>query len=116
MVANYSDFIFEYSEKRELLDVTFADFDGVLFHVGTPIPEQKNIVQISLRWSCAQQLLQLGGREDLKKTYGPMLLAQPVANYDVSLQVDLNTPPEDPSKYFLFYLKSIILSVFNYAN
>jgi len=49
-----------------------------------------------LRWSCAQQLLQLGGREDLKKTYGPMLLAQPVANYDVSLQVDLNNPPEDP--------------------
>jgi len=84
------------SEKRENLDVTFADFDGCLFHVVTPDNQNKNIVQASLKWSCADQLLGLGGKEDLKKIYGPMFLAQPSQGYQVTLQIDLNNPPEDP--------------------
>lgn len=84
------------SPKRELLDILFADFDGVSFHVSTQNPEQRNLVTISMGWSCYQQLFDLGASQDLKKIYGPMLQATPEAKYDVSLLVDLDNPPEDP--------------------
>lgn len=81
------------AEKRPLFDVTFADFDGVSFHVTSN--EQRNLVTVSLSWSCAQQLLKLGAQQDLSKLYGPMLI-QPEKGYDVSLSLDLDNPPEDP--------------------
>lgn len=84
------------SDKRELLDITFADFDGVSFHVSTQNPDQRNLVTISMGWSCFGQLLKLGAQQDLKKIYGPMLQATPQSGYDVSLLVDLDNPPEDP--------------------
>jgi actin related protein 2/3 complex subunit 2 len=83
------------SDKRDLLDVTFADFDGVSFHV-TSTNEQKNIVTVSLAWACAGQLLRLGAQQDLAKIYGPMLQQQPEPGYDVSIKLDLDNPPEDP--------------------
>lgn len=83
------------SDKRDLLDVTFADFDGVSFHVSSN-NEQRNLVTISLAWQAARQLLSLGAGQDLQRIYGPMLLPQPEAGYDVSLRVDLDSPPEDP--------------------
>lgn len=86
------------SDKRELLDITFADFDGVSFHVSTQNPDQRNLVTISMGWSCFGQLLKLGAQQDLKKIYGPMLQATPQSGYDVSLLVDLDNPPEDPKK------------------
>ena len=55
-----------------------------------------------MAWSCFQQLNQLGGQQDLKKIYGPMLQASPEDKYDVSLVVDLDNPPEDPSKLFSY--------------
>jgi len=84
------------SEKRELLDILFADFDGVSFHVSTQDPEKKNLVTVSMGWSCCSQLFNLGARQDLQKIYGPMLQATPEAKYDVSLLIDLDNPPEDP--------------------
>lgn len=84
------------AEKRELVDVTFADFDGCLFHVSTPNPEAKNIITASLKWSCAQQLLKLGGQADLKKLYGPMLKDRAEDGFDVTLELNLDSPPEDP--------------------
>jgi len=83
------------SDKRDLLDVTFADFDGVSFHVSSH-SEQRNLVTISIAWSCAKQLLRLGAQADMQKIYGPMLLPQAEAGFDVSLQVNLDSPPEDP--------------------
>jgi len=87
------------AEKRALYDVTFADFDGVSFHVSSN--EARNIVTVSLSWACAQQLLKLGAQQDLAKIYGPML-TQAEKGYDVSLTLDLDNPPEEaknlPSK------------------
>lgn len=51
-----------------------------------------------MAWSCCSQLFKLGAQQDLKKIYGPMLLASPEAKYDISLLIDLDSPPEDPSK------------------
>jgi|Transcript_7989 actin related protein 2/3 complex subunit 2 len=82
--------------KRELLDILFADFDGVSFHVSTQDPEKKNLVTVSMGWSCCSQLFNLGARQDLQKIYGPMLQATAEDKYDVSLLVDLDNPPEDP--------------------
>lgn len=83
------------SQKRDLLDVTFADFDGVHFRVKT-LEDSRNLIKISIAWTCAAQLLQLGARQDLQKIYGPMLCAEAEPGYDVSLQVDVDKPPEDP--------------------
>ena len=90
------------SPKRELLDILFADFDGVSFHVSTQDPEKKNLVTVSMGWSCCSQLFNLGARQDLQKIYGPMLQATAEDKYDVSLLVDLDNPPEDPSMLALF--------------
>jgi len=83
------------SEKQEGLDTVFVDFDGVAFRASTANPEQPNMVTVSMKWECAKQLLSLGGQQDLKKIYGPMLTS-PEAGYDVSLLVDITSPPEDP--------------------
>jgi len=84
------------SERQDGLETVFVDFDGVSFRAVTPNPDQPNLISISMAWSCARQLLQLGGQQDLKKIYGPMLQASPEKGYDVSLLVDINNPPEDP--------------------
>jgi len=84
------------NEKRDLVDILFADFDGVTFHVSTQNPDQRNLVTISMGWSCFDQLAKLGAAQDLKKIYGPMLQATPEAGYNISLCVDLDNPPEDP--------------------
>jgi len=81
------------AEKPESVDVTFADFDGVQFHVSAT-PEAKHLVRISIQFRGAQQVLkEFGGAELLKRYYGPLLQATPEAGYDVTLQVDLNTLP-----------------------
>jgi actin related protein 2/3 complex, subunit 2 len=80
--------------KRDLLDITLADFDGVSFHISTPDPEARNIIRVSLQWSCSGDLLNHGGRTDLQQIYGPMLDAEPEPNYDVSVTFDANNPQE----------------------
>jgi len=88
------------SGRNEGLETVFVDFDGVSFRATTPNPEQPSLVNISMGWSAARQLLSLGGQQDLKKIYGPMLQASPEKGYDVTLSVDLANPPEDASKHF----------------
>jgi len=83
------------SERQDGLETVFVDFDGVSFRATTN-PDQPNLLTISMAWSCSRQLLGLGGQQDLKKIYGPMLQASPEKGYDVSLLVDVNNPPEDP--------------------
>jgi len=86
------------SEKREALDITFADFDGVQFHVSTPDPNNKNIIQVSMQWRCFSELVKHGAAVDLKRYYGPFLQATPEANYDVTLQIDMANIPGDKTK------------------
>lgn len=87
-------------EKKEVLDITFSDFDGVSFHVSTPNPDVRNIILISLSWRAAADCLAMGGKEDLANIYGPMLVA-PESGYDVTLQVDLDNPIEPKDKLAL---------------
>lgn len=82
------------SEKPETVDVTFADFDGVQFHVSAS-PDAKHLLKISAQFKGAQQVLkEFGGLELLKRYYGPLVQSTPEAGYDVTIQIDLtNLPP-----------------------
>jgi len=77
------------SEKREAVDITLADFDGVSYHVTTN-PTQRSIVTVSLSWGCiSQDLRQFDIPGKIKAIYGPLSTA-PESGYDVSLQFDLD--------------------------
>jgi len=93
------------SQKRERLDVTCPDFDGVLFHISTPDANAKNIVLLSIQWRCLQDIMKNGGSEDLKRIYGPFV-SQPESGYDVTLRLDLDNLPAEkeklPAKFSLF--------------
>jgi len=94
------------AEKPETVDVTFADFDGVQFHISAS-PDAKHLLKISAQFKGAQQVLKdFGGLELLKRYYGPLVQSTPEASYDVTLQVDLsNLPPgkdELPGKLAYF--------------
>jgi len=81
------------ADKPESFDITFADFDGVQFHVSAT-PEAKNILNVSIMFKGASQVLkEHGGTELLKRYYGPLLKATPEAGYEATLSVDLSKLP-----------------------
>jgi len=86
-------------DKKEILDVVLADFDGVKMRIATPNPDQKNIVTVSIQWSCIQFLLKNGGTEDLKAIYGALLQPTPENGYDVTLKFDVDNIPGDKAKF-----------------
>jgi hypothetical protein len=66
-------FTLHHREKRESVDITFADFDGVQFHVST-LPDNKNVINVSISHKGAQTVLKdFGGKELLSKYYGSLL-------------------------------------------
>jgi len=94
------------AEKKESVDITFADFDGVLFHVSTAA-EAKNILSVSISFKGAAQVIkEYGGKELLAKYYGALLQSTPEQGYDATLQVDLDKLPSQkddlPIKLALF--------------
>jgi len=81
------------STERGPVDITFADFDGVLFHISNT-PESKSILNISISFKGAAEVIKdFGGKELLTKYYGPLLQATPEANYDATLQINLDNLP-----------------------
>lgn len=86
-------FLLYIREKLESVDITFADFDGVLFHVSTT-PEAKNLLNVSISFKGAAQVMKdYGGKELLTKYYGALLQGAAEAGYDATLQVDLSNLP-----------------------
>lgn len=88
----------EAPDKAEACDITLVDFDGVQFHVSTPDPNQKNLLQVSIQWRCINELMQHGAGAALKDYYGPFVQSSPEQGYDVTLRIDLNNVPGDKSK------------------
>jgi len=83
-------------EKPEHVEITFADFDGVLFHVSTP-GEAKNILLVSISFRGAAQVVsEYGGKALLSKYYGALYQATPEQGYDATLQIDLDKLPPNP--------------------
>jgi actin related protein 2/3 complex subunit 2 len=69
-----------------------SDFDGVTFHISTP--ESKTKILVSLRIKCYQELVQYGAQAVLEREYGSYIVS-PESGYDFSVQVDLESLPED---------------------
>jgi len=87
------------SEKKEVLDVVMADFDGVKMHISNLTPEQRNIVTLSIAWKCIPVLLKNGAAEDLKAIYGAMVQSSPEPSYDLSLRFDTDNIPGNKEKF-----------------
>ncbi|MEJ1272019.1 actin related protein 2/3 complex subunit 2 [Cricetulus griseus] len=79
------------TNKPEAVEVTFADFDGVLYHISNPNGDKtKVMVSISLKFY--KELQAHGADELLKRVYGSFLV-NPESGYNVSLLYDLENLP-----------------------
>lgn len=74
------------------IDQTVSDFDGVTFHISTP--ESKTKIVVSIQVKCYNELLKYGAQQVLEREYGPYVVA-PESGYNFSVQVDLESLPED---------------------
>ncbi|CAJ0945438.1 unnamed protein product [Ranitomeya imitator] len=79
--------------KPEAVEVTFADFDGVLYHISNPNADKaKVMISISLKFY--KELQDHGADEVLKNIYGSFLTS-PEPGYNVSLLFDLENLPSN---------------------
>ncbi|XP_060568695.1 actin-related protein 2/3 complex subunit 2-like [Ruditapes philippinarum] len=78
--------------KPDTVDVTVADFDGVLFHLSNPNDKNKILVSISMHFY--KDLQEHGADELIKKIYSDML-TNTEDGYNVSLLFDLENIPSD---------------------
>ncbi|XP_054161070.1 actin-related protein 2/3 complex subunit 2-like [Oppia nitens] len=84
----------ESNNKIESVDVTAADFDGVLFHISNINGDKAKIrISISLKF---YKELQIHGADDLlRREYGSLLMTPPEDGYNVSLLFDLKNLPQN---------------------
>jgi actin related protein 2/3 complex subunit 2 len=76
------------NQKLESVDVTVADFDGVLFHLSN-YDNDKTKIRISILLKFFRDLKEHGAEDLLNKVYGNLLMPQPEEGYSVSLLVEL---------------------------
>merc|ERR1712225_84897 len=91
------------SDKREAVDITLADFDGVQYHIATNAT-QRNLVTVSISWPCISQMKQFGTDAKVQSFYGP-LVTSAENGYDYTLQFDLDNLADKetlPGKIALF--------------
>ncbi|XP_065840136.1 actin-related protein 2/3 complex subunit 2-like [Oscarella lobularis] len=84
------------AEKHEAVDITVADFDGVLFHISNPGGDKSKIT-LSASIKFYGDLQQHGADQLLKRVYGDFL-TEPESGYDVTLLFDLTQLPQDKDK------------------
>lgn len=79
--------------KPESVDVTIADFDGVLFHISN-VNGDKTKIRVSISLKFYKELQEHGADDLLRREYGN-LLTTPEEGYNVTLLYDLENTPED---------------------
>ncbi|CAN7997098.1 unnamed protein product [Ixodes hexagonus] len=79
--------------KPEALEITIADFDGVLYHISNP-NNDKTKIRVSISLKFYKDLQEHGADELLKREYG-VLLTTPEPGYNVSLLFDLEDIPDN---------------------
>lgn len=77
------------------LGVNLADFDGVMYRLSNPSPNEKHLINVSVSLKFYKELASHGAAELLSREYGNLLLDKAEEGYDVTLQVDLNNIPEN---------------------
>lgn len=81
-------------QKLESVDVTVADFDGVLFHLSN-YQGDKTKISISILLKFFRDLKEHGAEDLLKRIYGDLLMPSPESGFSVSLLVDLKSIAAD---------------------
>lgn len=79
--------------KHETLDITIADFDGVLFHLSNPTGDKSKII-LSISLTFYKELQQHGADALIQREYGPFITTTE-SGYSVSLMYDLENLPEN---------------------
>lgn len=80
--------------KFDVVDVSFADFDGVTYHVSNPEGDRSKLsLSISLKFY--KELQEHGAGDLLKREYGKYLSATPESGFSVSLVYEASTLPDD---------------------
>ncbi|KAJ8956645.1 hypothetical protein NQ318_013999 [Aromia moschata] len=79
--------------KNESIDITVADFDGVLYHISN-LNGDKTKIRTSISLKFYKQLQEHGADDLLKKEYGPYLVT-PENGYNVSVLLDLENIPKN---------------------
>lgn len=80
----------------EHLDLTVADFDGVLYHIGNPDGD-KTKIRVSILLKFFKDLQQHGADSLLEREYGSYMVT-PESGYSVSLLYDLTKLPADSNE------------------
>jgi len=75
--------------KREPIDVRLCDFDDVSYRVVIDA-KTKNLLTVSMALPCFREIKDLGGQDAVTKAFGDKAIS-PVENFDVSVQVNLET-------------------------
>lgn len=86
-------FLIYYRHKPESIDITIADFDGVLLHISN-VGGDKTKIRTSISLKFYKQLQEHGADELLKREYGHYLI-EAEDGFNVSLLIDLENIPED---------------------
>jgi actin related protein 2/3 complex subunit 2 len=90
---------FNPDNKPESVDITVADFDGVLFHVST-LDGNKGRIVVSISMKCFRELQEYGVDDVLKRIYGD-LICETEAGHDFSIAFDLDALPENPDQWII---------------
>lgn len=84
----------ESNQKLESVDVTVADFDGVLFHISN-YEGDKTKIRISILLKFFRDLKEHGAEDLLNRVYGNLLMSTPEDGFSVSLLIDLKETPNE---------------------
>lgn len=82
----------ESNQKLESVDVTVADFDGVLFHISN-YQGDKTKLCVSILLKFFRDLKEHGAEDLLNRVYGNLLMPTPESGFSVSLMIDLKSVP-----------------------
>jgi len=80
--------------KPESVDILFADFDGVLYHISNPGGDKSKIM-LSISLKFYRELQEHGTDALLRREYGSFIVSPPENGYNVSLVYDLSQIPQD---------------------
>lgn len=78
--------------KPETVDITIADFDGVLYHISNPDQNDKSKIRVSILLKFYKDLQEHGADALIKREYGSYLTT-PEPGYNVTLLFDLDKVP-----------------------
>lgn len=87
----------EAGSKPESIDITIADFDGVLYHISN-LDQDRMKLRVSISLKFYKDLEEHGAYDLLKKIYGACLLEEAEPDYNVSLLYNLEELPENKER------------------